>query len=116
MEAMGETVLPVKLEVKGPGRRALSEKKREHDREAVRERAATDRVVARERVSSAMRAGGGGSGEVEERTWFHVWRERVEASRLVRPILWNGVVLHLVAYPFSRAARFSLVLNQTHKK
>jgi hypothetical protein len=35
MEAMGETVLPVKLEVKGPGWRALSEKKREHDREAV---------------------------------------------------------------------------------
>jgi hypothetical protein len=33
-EATGETVSTVKLEVEGAGQRALSEKKREHDREA----------------------------------------------------------------------------------
>jgi hypothetical protein len=81
-EVTGETTPPVKLEAEGVRRRALSEKKREHGREA-----------ARERVPPAMRTGGDGSGE--ERTWFHIWRERVEASRSVGPILWNGMVLHL---------------------
>jgi hypothetical protein len=62
-----------------------------------------------------MRAGGGCSREVEERTCF-VCVEHLEASRSIWSIFWNGMIPHPGGIFLFRAARFSLILNQMHEK